>query len=336
MAKLLKLKPSDYTVAWLCALPKSELVAATMMLDERHEELRLNQQDRNLYTYGSINGHNVVLSCLPPGQPGKLSGLRLVQPLSQSFPNLRIHLFVGIGGGVPRNPPPEDSQQDVHLGDVVVGWAVKTGDPGVVQWDYVRYHDQDKVESLGSLNKPGWQLVAALGSMLRDREMGEKPFYAHLTALNEKTSKFANPGQVYDKLFHRTYEHANHDTNATQCSQCDPNQLANRSRCTTQEPVFHQGTIASGDSVMQNAERRDAVSRKFHNAICFEMEAAGVIDETRCLIIRGISDYCDSHKSGLWQNYAAATAAAFAKQFLFTIQPSSVVDIDPLAVSQST
>ena len=192
------------------------------------------------------------------------------------------------------------------------------------------------MESLGSLNKPDWQLVAALGSMLRDREMDEKPFHAHLTVLNEKTSKFANPGQDYDNLFQRTYEHVIHDKNATQCSQCDPSQLANRSPRTTQEPVFHQGTIASGDSVMQNAERRDAVSRKFHNAICFEMEAAGVIDETRCLVIRGISDYCDSHKSGLWQNYAAATAAAFAKQFLFTIQPSIVVDIDPVAVSQST
>ena len=66
------------------------------------------------------------------------------------------------------------------------------------------------------------------------------------------------------------------------------------------------------------------------------MEAAGVIDETRCLVIRGISDYSDSHKTGLWQNYAAATAAAFAKQFLFTIQPSSVAGIDPVAVSQST
>ena len=336
MAKLLQLKSLDYTVAWLCALPKSELVAATMMLDERHEELRLSKQDKNQYTYGSINGHNIVVVCLPPGQPGKLSGLRLVQPLSQSFPNLRIHLFVGIGGGVPRNPSPEDPQQDIHLGDVVVGWAEKTGDPGVVQWDYVRYHGQDKVESLGSLNKPDWQLVAALGSMLRDREMGEKPFYAHLTALNEKTSKFANPGQDYDKLFQPTYEHVNHDTSATPCSQCESSHLANRRRRTTQEPVFHQGTIASGDSVMQNAERRDAVSRNFHNAICFEMEAAGVIDETRCLVIRGISDYCDSHKSGLWQNYAAATAAAFAKQFLFTIQPSSVVDIDPVAVSQST
>ena len=42
MAKLLKLKPLDYTVAWLYTLLKSELVAATIILDERYEELRLN------------------------------------------------------------------------------------------------------------------------------------------------------------------------------------------------------------------------------------------------------------------------------------------------------
>lgn len=100
--------------------------------------------------------------------------------------------------------------------------------------------------------------------------------------------------------------------------------------------MSHQGTIASGDSVVQNAERRDEVSRRFHNALCFEMEAAGVIDETQCLVIRGISDYSDSHKNGIWQDYAAASAAAFAKQFLITIQPSSVADIDPVAISQCT
>ena len=258
-----------------------------------------------------------------------------MQPLSQSFPNLRIHLFVGIGGGVPRHPPPDDPERDIRLGDVAVGWAEKTGEPGVVQWDYVRYHGQDKVESLGSLDKPDWQLVAALGLMLRDREMGEKPFHAHLTALNEKTSKFAHPGQNNDNLFQPTYQHVDDDTSSAPCNQCKVSQLVKRSQRTTQEPVFHQGTIASGDSVMQNAERRDVVSRQFHNAICFEMEAAGVIDQTHCLVIRGISDYSDSHKNGFWQNYAAATAAAFAKQFLFTVQPSKLASIDPVAVSQS-
>jgi hypothetical protein len=35
-----------------------------------------------------------------------------------------------------------------------------------------------------------------------------------------------------------------------------------------------------------------------------------------CLVIRGICDYCDSHKNDKWQKYAAATAAAYAKELL--------------------
>jgi hypothetical protein len=35
-----------------------------------------------------------------------------------------------------------------------------------------------------------------------------------------------------------------------------------------------------------------------------------------CLIIRGICDYSDSHKNKIWQSYAAATAAAYAKELL--------------------
>jgi len=35
-----------------------------------------------------------------------------------------------------------------------------------------------------------------------------------------------------------------------------------------------------------------------------------------CLVFRGICDYCDSHKNKEWQRYAAAAAAAEAKEFL--------------------
>ena len=35
-----------------------------------------------------------------------------------------------------------------------------------------------------------------------------------------------------------------------------------------------------------------------------------------CLVIRGISDYADSHPTKRWQGYAAATAAAYAKELL--------------------
>ena len=232
--------------------------------------------------------------------------------------------------------PPKILNKIFTLEMLLWGGLKKTGDLGVVQWDYVRYHGQDKVESLGSLNEPDWQLVSALGSMLRDREMGEKPVCAHLTRLSERSSKFAHPGLHNDKLFQSTYEHVDSITNSMPCNRCSPSQTVKRNQRTTQDPVFHQGTIASGDSVMQNAERRDLISRMFHNAICFEMEAAGVIDEIRCLVVRGISAYSDSDKNSLWQNYAAATRAAFAKRFLLTIQPSNVAGIDPVTVSQST
>jgi nucleoside phosphorylase len=43
-----------------------------------------------------------------------------------------------------------------------------------------------------------------------------------------------------------------------------------------------------------------------------------------CLVIRGICDYCDTHKNDQWQRYAAATAAAYAKELL---QVTDVVDI---------
>jgi nucleoside phosphorylase len=46
------------------------------------------------------------------------------------------------------------------------------------------------------------------------------------------------------------------------------------------------------------------------------MEAAGLMNSFPCLVIRGICDYADSHKNDRWQRYAAATAAAYAKEFL--------------------
>ncbi|KAJ0382563.1 hypothetical protein COL922a_012294 [Colletotrichum nupharicola] len=43
-----------------------------------------------------------------------------------------------------------------------------------------------------------------------------------------------------------------------------------------------------------------------------------------CLVIRGICDYADSHKNDRWQNYAALTAAGYAKALLAIIDAKSV------------
>lgn len=49
------------------------------------------------------------------------------------------------------------------------------------------------------------------------------------------------------------------------------------------------------------------------------MEAAGLMNDFPCLVIRGICDYADSHKNKQWQPYAAAVAAGYMKELLLTI-----------------
>jgi len=45
----------------------------------------------------------------------------------------------------------------------------------------------------------------------------------------------------------------------------------------------------------------------------------GASENFRCIVVRGICDYADSHKNKTWQPYAAATAAAYAKELLYTV-----------------
>jgi hypothetical protein len=96
-----------------------------------------------------------------------------------------------------------------------------------------------------------------------------------------------------------------------------------------EDPFIHYGLIASGDQVMRHSATRERL-RKELNVLCFEMEAAGLIDDFLCLVVRGICDYANSHKNKLWQGYAAATAAAYAKELLSVI-PRNLVGI-PTAV----
>ena len=57
-------------------------------------------------------------------------------------------------------------------------------------------------------------------------------------------------------------------------------------------------------------------------------EAAGLMNDFPCLVIRGISDYADSPQNKKWQGYAAATAAACAKDILSLI-PAREVQTTP-------
>lgn len=74
--------------------------------------------DENTYTCGSIRRHNVVAArCLRRRTKGPVSALSFINPLMESFPNVKTTILVGIGDGIP------SASADIRLGDVVVGWG---------------------------------------------------------------------------------------------------------------------------------------------------------------------------------------------------------------------
>jgi len=83
-------------------------------------------------------------------------------------------------------------------------------------------------------------------------------------------------------------------------------------------PAIHYGLIASTNQLMKDALVRDTLAAE-RDVLCFEMEAAGLINHFPCLVIRGVCDYSDSHKNKEWQGYAAIAAAAYAKDLLCRI-----------------
>jgi nucleoside phosphorylase len=306
----MKFTHSDYTAAWICALPL-ELRAAKSVLDEVHPSLPQVNSDHNNYTLGRISGHNVAVACLPSGVYGKVSASTVVSQMLSTFPEIRFGLMVGIGGGVP------STGVDIRLGDVVISKPIgRSG--GVVQYDYGKTLRDGKFQHNGSLNKPRPILLTALSQMESDRTSRRHKVSDVLNAVQDCESR--RPSD--DWLFRPTYDHPDETRD---CSACDQNQLICREPRETNMPDFHYGLIASGDQVMKNAKNRDSIAQEL-NLLCFEMEAAGFMDLLQPLVIRGICDYCDSHKNKKWQEYAALAAAAYAKVFLSEIPPPPMIN----------
>jgi nucleoside phosphorylase len=112
------------------------------------------------------------------------------------------------------------------------------------------------------------------------------------------------------------------DEEEESCLFCDRAKTVKRK---PRDMQVHYGLIASGNQVIKDASLRDELNKDLgSNVLCVEMEAAGLMDNFPCIVIRGICDYADSHKNKDWQEYAAAVAAAFTKELLGYVQPSDI------------
>ena len=136
----------------------------------------------------------------------------------------------------------------------------------------------------------------------------------------EMQQDFSRRNPEDDQLFQADYDHIE---SGKGCKNCDEERLVQRIPRTTNVPVIHYGLIGSGNQVMRHGVMREKLQRE-RGILCFEMEAAGLMDHFPCLVIRGICDYSDTHKNENWQPYAAATAAAYAKGLLEIIPPVQV------------
>lgn len=156
-----------------------------------------------------------------------------------------------------------------------------------------------------------------LESLLMDQDSKIPAYISEATARNSHFQQFNRPA-LADYLFKSSYIHVDPEDN--KCDQCkkDEEHLDTRKPQNRPQdvPVVHFGTIASGNQVIKNSAERARIAASHPGVLAIEMEAAGLMNIFASATIRGICDYADSHKNDGWQNYAAATAAACAREVL--------------------
>lgn len=206
-----------------------------------------------------------------------------------------------------------------------------------MQYDKGAWEGQGRLNYRGHTNGVPGDLMAAVNNFRADgwskTNIADVLKEMRLNLDGEQQHQYDDPGPGRDKLFKDTYEHKS--TKLDDCKVCrDADYVDSRSdrgdgaTRLVDKPLVHFGNIASSNQLQISAVERNRVQRE-QDVICFEMEAAGVMDEYPCVVVRGICDYADSHKNKGWQNYAAATAAAYAKGLLSRIPAADTTSSAP-------
>ncbi|KAJ5628183.1 hypothetical protein N7490_010411 [Penicillium lividum] len=315
--------PDQYTVGWICAVRK-EYIAAVLSLDEQHGlPTSLPPRNQNDFTLGKIGNHNVVISGLPIGEYGIASAAQVAEGMVHAFPNVRIALMVGIGGGAP------SPKHDIRLGDIVVG-IPSNGRGGIFQYDFGKAIQDQEFKPTGFHNQAPTFLRSAVNGLAVKYEREGHRIEDIIREVLEKEPRlrrnYSRPDPATDRLYKSDSVHPfENESSCNLVCSSDASSLVLRTPRTDEDdnPAIHYGNIASANTLMKDAKIRDEIAKKY-DVLCFEMEAAGLVNSFPCLVIRGICDYSDSHKNKEWQGYAAMTAATYAKELLYRIVPQGV------------
>ncbi|TGJ65999.1 hypothetical protein EYR41_009928 [Orbilia oligospora] len=185
-------KREDYNVGIVCALPKEHL-AVRAIFDGKHQNLIYPPEDTNHYALGCIHNHNIVSACLPSGEYGTCAAADVLVHMKRSFPNLKICLLVGIGGGVP------SEKNDIQLGDVVVSHP--EGDStGVIQYDLGKTLKKNEFVRKGFLQSPPRFIMTGISDLESDPDKARYPLQACLESIATRHPEYGYPGYQFDPL----------------------------------------------------------------------------------------------------------------------------------------
>ncbi|KAM3449120.1 hypothetical protein NHJ6243_010021, partial [Beauveria neobassiana] len=299
------LDPTKYAVAWIAPL-EIEARAALHMLDDRHQgRFPVSRGDDYVYHAGAMGGHNIIIATLPAGQKyGTGSAAALAGQLKKFFPNLWFGLLVGVAAGLPDLS--RDPVRDIRLGDVLIGLP-EGESAGLLAYDLGK-ETEDGFQPLrnGHALATTEPIVrSAIGSIKIEAPYDTEKFLPYYEKIRDKehaAGTFSDPGQELDVLLSLDDD----GSEITTVRDCRPDSRRIRA---------WYGPIGSGDKLWKNLRKRNELRDKY-GLIGLEMEAAGTMDQIPVGVIRGVCDYGDGHKNKIWQPYAAAMAAAYARALL--------------------
>ncbi|KAE8390052.1 hypothetical protein BDV23DRAFT_172583 [Aspergillus alliaceus] len=157
---------------------------------------------------------------------------------------------------------------------------------------------------------------------LRFALMGVLPEILRLYSDKTRPERVAEHLQQVDQLYMADCHHVGGEN----CNQCYSHSVVERPERQNHCVIYvHYRTITSRNSVLKDA----FVGVPYANdpeldILCFEMEAAGLMNNIPCPVLRRVCNYCDSHKNEIWHNYTSLTTSTYARELLLVLRPQRV------------
>jgi nucleoside phosphorylase len=232
------------------------------------------------------------------------------EPLTSNFPKLQHAFVVGISGGLCT----VDSDKGLHKGDVVVAHAVNSN-PAVIQYDLQEAKGRSRFQPRDVSDKTARHLQSCFNTWYGEYNKGNERIR---DSLAKSCESFPRPNFDDDSLFRPKDRHRGAAGDCTECRRRYRTRYRPRKKevGTTSLLKVHRGLVLTGDTLIRCDKAKAELMGRHPHALCVDMESAVLMEGWHPLIIRGISDYTDSHYNWNWVEYASAAAAAVAKSVI--------------------